>query len=82
MTPPVHDALTLLLPPLGLLELMREVLRRKALRGDPIPELWVTWLVRADQAKRGNLPDLVRVLSDEEWTECCAEFGEFVKGEG
>ena len=40
MTPPAADALSLLLPPGDLVPLMVEVLRRKSLRGDRMPDTW------------------------------------------
>ena len=83
MTPPAADALTLLLPPGDLIPVMAEVIRRKSLRGDRMPDTWAKWLVRVQDIRAGAVVPAT-FLTDAEWQElgeCCAEWGEFVREE-
>lgn len=80
---PTQDALALLLPPDGLVTLMLEVIRRKSLRGDRMPDTWAKWLIRVREIRAGAVVPAA-FLTDEEWAElgeCCREFGEYVTSE-
>lgn len=84
MMTPAQDALSLLLPPADFIPLMLEVLRRKSLRDDRMPDAWAKWLIRMREIRAGVVVPCVAGLTDDEWAElgeCCREFGEFVREE-
>jgi hypothetical protein len=53
MSPAIRDLLLILLPPPDLVRFMLEVLRRKRMRGDPVPESWGRWLHRTQNLRDG-----------------------------
>lgn len=69
MTPATTDALILLLPPPEFVPFMLEVLRRKSIRGDNVPDSWACWLIRVRDIRAGNLVSAADCLTDEEWRE-------------
>lgn len=66
MTPAVRDILLILLPPPDLVRLMLEVIRRKRMRGDQVPEGWLEWLHRTQDMRDGCTFYAGEHLTDEE----------------
>lgn len=69
MSPAIRDLLLILLPPPDLVRLMLEVIRRKRLRGDPVPEGWMRWLHRTQNLRDGCKFYAGEYLTDEEQRE-------------